>query len=235
VAANFSSTFNDLSTEFAKISGTTVYSTVGSTGGLYSQIVNGAPFNIFLAADEARVNALLASGLADSRNTLLYACGQLALARSRGESSFEAFRHELTCNTKKRLAIANPKTAPYGVAAQSVLRHLFGESFYSTQLHPTRIVSAKNASQAYQYVSSQQTEWGMVSLSAVTNNKSKTQLNYLIVPVEWYEPIRQTMTLLNRAKDNPQAAAFITFMQSEKARDIIEQSGYLSPNTACNR
>lgn len=219
VAANFTDTTRDLIAAFAEATGLEAVASYGSTGKLYAQIDNGAPFDVFLAADSERPMILEKSGqgVADTRFT--YAQGKLALW-SPAPGTFEDPESWLGSGDFSRLAIANPKTAPYGLAAQQVLSEMrLWEPLQE------RLVRGDSIAQTFQFVATANAESGFVALSQVRAwNEGEGSL--WLVPQAYYAPIEQQAILLTRSESNAAARQWLEFLRGPKARDIIEKSGY---------
>jgi molybdate transport system substrate-binding protein len=218
VATNFASTARALADSFSADTGHRVVVSDGSTGKLYAQIVNGAPFEVFLAADVERPRRLEAEGHAVAGSRFTYALGRLVLwspdaARVTGEDVLarEDFRH---------LAIANPELAPYGAAARALL-----ERTGLWDRLQRRIVRGEDIGQTFQFVATGNAELGFVALSQ-TQGRNGSQW---IVPPDRYEPIEQQAVWIERSRDDEAARAFLTFLRSEIARKRIEHAGYGVP------
>lgn len=216
VAANFTDAANELSTAFSEATGHQAILSFGSTGQLYTQITQSAPFEVFLAADTGRPALAVEEGLGVEGSVFTYAIGQLVLysideGRVTGPESLEA-------DDVRQVAIANPETAPYGKAAVEAMRSL---GVYDAL--QARLVQGQNIGQAYQFVETGNAEIGFVALGQIAQTTSGSRW---VVPQEHYEPIRQDAVLLKTGEDNPAAAAFITFLKGEAASAIIEDYGY---------
>ncbi|MGO2133907.1 molybdate ABC transporter substrate-binding protein [Marinobacter sp.] len=219
VAANFTDTTRDLIAAFGKATGLEAVASYGSTGKLYAQIDNGAPFDVFLAADSRRPELLEENGqgVADTRFT--YARGKLALW-SPEPGTFEDPKVWLKSGGFARLAIANPKTAPYGLAAQEVLTELnLWESLQD------RLVRGDSIAQTFQFVATENAQSGFVALSQVRAWDEKNGSLWLI-PQSYYSPINQQAILLSRSEDNEAARQWLEFLRGDNARAIIENYGY---------
>lgn len=220
VAANFTAPMRQIAAQFEQDTGNKAVLSFGATGQLVAQIGNGAPFELLLAADDATPAKLEQQGLAVRGTRFTYAIGKLVLwsamegyVDGRGEVLGKAnFAH---------LAIANPKTAPYGAAALETLNKL---DLYA-RLAP-RLVQGENISQAQQFVSTGNAELGFVALSQVWKDGKLTSGSAWIVPAHLYHPIRQDAVLLNQGAANPAARALLTYLTSNKARAIIRAYGY---------
>ena len=221
VASNFLNPFKQLIPVFQKQSGHSVRTVSGSTGKLYAQIMHGAPFEVFLAADSERPRLLEKNGQAVPTTRFTYAQGKIVLwsadpRRINGDGkSFlqrQNFRH---------LALANPKTAPYGKAAYTTLMRLnLWESISST------FVQGENISQTFQFVATGNAEVGFVALSQVMDPRLKMKGSRWIVPEHLYDAIDQDAVLLTRGQSQPAARALLQFLKSEPARNIIQSYGY---------
>lgn len=215
VASNFLAPLKEIVKAYNKLSFDYITISSGSTGKLYAQIVNGAPFDVFLAANAREPQRLEQGGFALNRFT--YARGKLALwSRTPGYLSPDP-EQVLKQGQYRRLAYANPKTAPYGAAAQAVIHRLGLQ-----QQLQGKIISGENVAQTYQFVASGNAELGFLALSQVMAYKDE----YWLVPEDWYPPIEQQAVLLKRAKDNLAAKDFLQFLQSKWAQEIIHAMGY---------
>jgi len=220
VAANFVGTLDRLGKAFGAESGDTLLVSSGSTGKLYAQIRNGAPYDVLLAADVEHPRRLEQEKLAVAGSRFTYARGQLALwSRDSGRVNTEA--SVLRTDSFKHLAIANPQTAPYGAAAQQVLAHL---GLWET-LTP-RLVRGEDIGQTFQFVQSGNAELGFVALAQIRQLKPEARGSFWLVPTRLYDPIQQQGVLLTRAKENAAARAFMTFLRSQRGREIIQADGY---------
>ena len=192
----------------------------GSTGQLFAQIVNGAPYDVFLAADRERPRRLADMGLGNAPFT--YAFGRLALWTREPGFIDSLTVSVLTRGDFRRLAIANPRLAPYGVAARETL-HALG-MWESLQ---AKIVFGENVGQAFAMAETRNAELGLVALSAAVAYTNIA--TYVSVPPEYHGPIRQDAILLNRGRDNPAALAFIDFLRGIDARRTIAEAGFELP------
>jgi molybdate transport system substrate-binding protein len=214
VAANFTAAMKEIARSFEQSSGHKVLISYGSTGKLYAQILHDAPFEVFLAADQKRPRLLEQQQLAEQRFT--YAVGKLALWSSDTERDVSA--EALGKNDFRRLALTNPKTAPYGAAAVTVMQRL---GLYET-LKP-KLVQGDNVTQTYQFVTTGSAQMGFVALAQIALDDSG---NAWEVPSELYDPIRQDAVLLTKGKENGAAVAFLEYLNSEAAGEIIRRYGY---------
>jgi molybdate transport system substrate-binding protein len=207
VAANFRQTAASMSAIFEAKTGHQVNLSSASTGILHSQITHGAPFDIFLSADNHSPTLLENQGYGVAGQRFCYARGQLILAG--GSGSLKDLG-----NSGLSLAIANPRTAPYGKAAQEVIRR----KEFSAGNNRT-LVQANNVVHAYQYLVT-----GSVDLSLVA--QSLTPGEGIAIPENWYTAIEQQALLLARAEKNPAALDYIKFLKSSQARALMTNAGY---------
>ena len=216
VATNFAAPTEQLTSLFEEESGHTVTLSFASTGQIYAQIVQGAPFDVFMAADQARPNMAERDGYAVPGGGFTYAVGRLALYSR--DSYFVRDEKTLRQGNFDRLAIANPNIAPYGLAAKKTLVAL---GMY--ELLKPKLVQGNSIAQAYQFVASGNVELGFVSLSQIINHRHGSRW---LVPQEFHPPLAQKVTLLAPGKDNAAAVEFLAFLKSSPARSIIEKYGY---------
>lgn len=219
VAANFTYATRDIIPLFEKASGHTVKVSFGSTGKLYSQIENGAPFEVFLAADSKRPMKAEKENLAVEKTRFTYAMGKLALWSPKS-GQFSDAESYLSKAAFAHLAIANPKTAPYGFAAQQVMEHL--DIWNKLQ---GKIVRGDSIAQTFQFAASGNAEIGFVALSQVKAWKEGAGSVWEI-PQAYYAPIEQQAVLLNKGETNPAASAFLEFLKGSEARLVISGYGY---------
>jgi molybdate transport system substrate-binding protein len=215
VAANFTEAMRAIARDFEQAAGHRVLISFGSTGKLYTQIINGAPFEVFLAADQQRPERLVQAGKAWDRFT--YASGRLVLW-SADAGTVDPDGRVLGSGAFDRLAVANPRTAPYGSAAMQVLDRLG----LSTGLRG-KLVRGESIGQTYQFVASGAARLGFVALAQVTPNPGGSRW---LVPRELYTPIRQDAVLLEAGRDRPAARALMDFLRGPAARSVIERFGY---------
>lgn len=220
VAANFTATMQGLVPLFEQQTGHKVLTSYGSTGKFFAQISNGAPFEVFLAADDETPARLERSGGAVSGTRFTYAIGRLVLwSRQVGvvDNNGEVLRRD----SFDRLAIADPRLAPYGAAAVQTLRSLG----LLERLQP-RFVTGENITQAHQFVATGNAPLGFVALSQVQVDGRIAEGSGWVVPASLHEPIVQQAVLLTVGRDNPAARALLDFLRSEPARSLIRRSGY---------
>jgi molybdate transport system substrate-binding protein len=219
VASNFLLTARLLEGEFERDSGHEVVIVSGSTGQLYAQIVNGAPYEVLLAADAERPRLLGQSGAGVVGSVFTYAVGRLALW-SRDEHRIDATSLATLDQARFRwFAIAEPDVAPYGTAAQQVLERLG----VFTLIEP-RLVRAQNIAQTFAMIETSNAELGLVALSQVLAYQGSG--SHQPVPAELHEPIRQDAILLRAGNGRPAATAFMMFLAGPAAAVLIERAGY---------
>ena len=222
VASNFLLPLKALVPEFERSSGYTVTTSAGSTGKLYAQIVNGAPFDVFLAADAARPERLVDEGLADRASRFTYARGRLMLWSNDPETAGADCRTLVANTGNGRIAIANTKTAPYGAAAREALHQL---DLWDTV--SSRIVYGENIGQTFQFVDTRNARFGFVALSQMRlrDADDPTGCGWQ-VPEAMHAPLEQQAVLLRAGQDNVAARAFLAYLASAGARDEIRRMGY---------
>jgi len=216
VAANFTKVAEEIAAAFKAKTGDDVELSFGATGQLYTQITQGAPFQVFLAADDQRPQKAVDEGHGVDGTVFTYAVGKLVLYGAAADVTAGA--DVLKAGDFQKLSIADPETAPYGAAAVETLKSL---DLYEA-LQP-KIVTAQNISQAQQFVESGSAELGFVALSQVIGADKGTQW---LGPAELYEPIRQDAVLLKTGENEPAARAFLDYLKSDEAVAIIKKSGY---------
>lgn len=220
VAANFASPIKIIAQEFERTTGHKAVLSFGGTGQFYAQIKNGAPFAVLLAADTLTPAKIEKEGLGVAGTRLTYAIGQLVLW-SKKPGLVDDQGEILKTDNFSKIAIANPKLAPYGFAAIEVLNHLG----IMSQVKP-KIVEGSNIAQAYQFVFSENASLGFVAMSQVYEDGKLKQGSGWIVPAKMYSPIKQDAILLNSGRNNPAAIALMTYLQSEAAKAVIHKFGY---------
>ncbi len=218
-ASNFRQPLQLLARSFEAESGHKVRISTASTGKLYAQIRHGAPYHLFLAADQKRPERLEQEGLAVPGSRFTYAVGQLTLWAPQHPFQGEP-KALLSQAGLQRFAIANPKTAPYGMAAQQTLKAMG----LWKQLQG-RLVQGENIAQTLQFIASGAAEMGFVARSQLSE-ETRSKGYHWMVPQTLYNPIRQDAILLRRGADNPAARAFHAFLQADSARALISTLGY---------
>lgn len=220
VASNFRVTAGEIVAAYTKYSGSDVRVSVASTSKLYAQIRNGAPFDVFLAADSRHPRLLQEAGFAVAGSRRTYATGGLVLW-SRDETDCRAALDNLG---KRRLAIANPQTAPYGVAAQ---QFLVAAGLWEA-VEP-RLVYGENVGQAMQFAATRNAQLGLVAASQAADPGAPQSSCAWRVPAGMHDAIEQQLVVLQRGGNNPQVAAFVEFLGGDTARGIMLEYGYGVP------
>ncbi|SIS70165.1 molybdate ABC transporter substrate-binding protein [Phaeovulum vinaykumarii] len=217
VAANFTDAATEIGAAFTAATGHAVTFSFGSTGQLYAQITQDAPFEVFLAADQARPEKAEADGLAVPGSRFTYAVGKLVLW-SADPTLIDGTEAALKAEGTDHIALADPVTAPYGAAAVEVM-----EALGVAQTLAPRLVQGKSISQTHQFVATGNATMGFVALSQVVGDETGSRWT---IPQDLYSPIRQDAVLLNKGADSEAALAFVDFLKGPQARAIIEKYGY---------
>lgn len=221
VAANFAEVVDRLKPEFERQTGHVLVATTSSTGKLYAQIKAGAPFHVMLSADMATPLRLEREGAAVAGTRVTYAVGKLALwSRSPGTVAADG-NATLRAGQFRHIAIANPALAPYGVAAREVM-----QATGTWQALQAKLVMGENIGQAHSMVASGAAELGFVALSAVQSPRAPAGGSFWEVPQSLYRPLQQDAVLLNPGRGNAAARAWLSFLQSPQARQLIQSYGY---------
>ncbi len=224
VAANFAAPMQKIAADFAADTGHTALISTGSTGKFYTQIKEGAPFEVLLAADDETPRKLASEGLAVKGQQFTYAKGKLVLWSAKA-GVVDAQGAVLTKGSFERLALANPKVAPYGAAAIETLKALGVLDAVSP-----KIVQGDNIAQAYQFVATGNAALGFVALSQVITPMAApdkpTQGAWWVVPSKYYTPILQDAALLKKGEANAAATALLKYLKGDKAKAVIKSYGY---------
>ncbi len=220
VAANFTAPIQAIAVDFEKDTGHKLIAAYGATGQFYTQIKNGAPFEVFLAADDSTPEKLEQEGDIVPGSRFTYAIGTLALWSVK-DGYVDPAGKVLEKNAFKHLSIANPKAAPYGLAATQVLNKLG-----LTDKVKNKIVEGQNITQAYQFVSTGNAELGFVALSQIYKDGKVSNGSAWIVPESLHDPIKQDAVILKKGENNPAAKALTEYLKGPKATEIIKSYGY---------
>lgn len=220
VAANFTGPMQVIAVLFERDTGHKASLAFGATGKFYAQIANGAPFEVLLSADDETPARLVREGLAVTGTSFTYAIGKLVLW-STNPKLVDDKGEILKKGGFKHLAIANPKTAPYGAAAMQTMSKLG----VVDSLKPL-FVQGENIAQTHQFVSTGAAELGFVAYSQVIKNGQVGSGSGWVVPGNLYDPIRQDAVILSKGKDKPAATALLNYMKGQKAQDVIKSFGY---------
>ena len=217
VASNFTEAIKDIALLFEQQTGHQVKLAFGSTGKHYAQIMNGAPFEVFFAADVKRARLLDEGGISQPGSRFTYAIGKVVLW-SPDPGLVDAKGDVLNHGDFRHVALANPKLAPYGRAAEQIL-----QAQGAWKRLQRRMVRGENIGQAYQFINSGNAELGFVAFSQIRRPDGSLQGSYWGPPQSLYKPIEQQAVLL---KESPVARQFLDFVRGEKARSIIRAYGY---------
>jgi molybdate transport system substrate-binding protein len=223
VAANFTAPAEQIVALFQKETGHTIKLSFGSSGKFTAQIKEGAPFDVFLAADEKNPKLLEEGGLAVANSRFVYALGKLVLWSAK-PGYVDDKGEVLKGSGFTKLAYADPKLAPYGLAAKETLDALGLWSAVQNKL-----VTGESITQTYQFAATGNAELAFIALSQITKEGKVNAGSSWLVPANLYSPIRQSAVQLSAAKDPVAAKAFLDFLKSEKAVAIIQSFGYGLP------
>ena len=220
VAANFTAPMRKIAQTFEQETGHKAILSFGSTGNFYAQIRNGAPFEILLSADDETPIKIEKEGLGVAASRFTYAIGKLVLWSK--QPGFVDDRGEILRSGKfQRIAVANPKLAPYGAAALETMTQLG-----VLQALQPKFVQGENIAQTFQFVATENAQLGFVALSQVMTDGRIAQGSAWTVPSSLHAPIRQDALLLVKGKDNPAATALMNFLQSVRSRLVTRSYGY---------
>ncbi|MFI8372528.1 molybdate ABC transporter substrate-binding protein [Pseudomonas helleri] len=220
VAANFTAPIQAIANDFEKDTGHKLIAAYGATGQFYTQIKNGAPFEVFLAADDSTPEKLEKEGETVPGSRFTYAVGTLALWSAK-DGYVDPEGQVLKEGTYQHLAIANPKAAPYGLAATQVL-----EKMGLTEKVKDKLVEGQNITQAYQFVSTGNAQLGFVALSQIYKDGKVSSGSAWIIPEALHDPIKQDAVILKKGANNPAAKALTEYLKGPKAAAIIKSFGY---------
>jgi len=218
-AANLANAIQKIATAFQRDTGHHANVSLGSTGKLYAQIRNGAPFEVLLSADEETPRKLEAEGLARPSTRFTYAFGQLVLWSA--QTGAVDARGDVLRQPRGKLAIADPRVAPYGAAAVEALKNLGVYAGWQPLL-----VQGESIGQAYQFAASGNAALAFVALSQVAENGLIARGSGWIVPATLYAPLQQDAVLLQPGADNPVASLFLAYLRSNAARAVLRGAGY---------
>jgi molybdate transport system substrate-binding protein len=219
-AANLQGVIKVLSTDFTKKTGIAVDPIIGASGNLVAQIRNGAPFDIFLSADMSFPQTLYIEGFAMAK-PVVYASGSLIICSTKN-IGFENWERLLLTPSIKKIAIANPKIAPYGIAAEEALE----KKGVLSEIQ-SKIVFGESISQVNTYITTGVVDLGFTTQSLVKDLQGKITLYYKTIDPKTYSPIQQGMVVLKHAAGNANAEKFYKYIQSPEAKKIFKEYGYL--------
>ncbi len=220
VAANFTAPMNVIATDFERDTGHKAKLAFGSTGRFYAQIKNGAPFQVLFSADDETPAKLAQEGLAEPASRFTYAIGSLVLWSAK-PGLVDANGAVLKSGKFNKLAIANPKTAPYGRAAIETLTKLGLLSIVEP-----KFVQGENIAQTFQFAQTGNADLAFVALSQVMKDGKVTEGSAWQIPADMHEPIRQDAILLNSGRGNPAAEALLKYLKTDKVKTVIRSFGY---------
>ena len=220
VASNFANVLKEIAVEFQKDTGHQLAITPGATGKFYAQISNGAPFDVFLSADDETPRKLAQEGKAIASSQFTYAIGRLALWSPNPEM-IDKNADILKTDKFKFIAIANAKVAPYGQAAVQTMQKLG----VLTKIEP-RVVQGESISQTYQFVSTGNAQLGFVALSQIFENGKVKTGSAWIVPEEMHEQLKQDAVILQSCKQTSVCQDLMDYLKSEKAKKMMASYGY---------
>lgn len=227
-ATNFIAPLKAIKTEFEKSTDHRLVLSFASSGKLFAQISNGAPFDVFLSADQVKPEKLGKLKLARSDSQFTYAIGRLVLWSNHSDvlsfdKSDSDIRSILNSSNYNKLTLANPRLAPYGQAAMEVIKALG-----AYESNKQRLVKGENIAQSFQFVQSGNASMGFIAFSQLLQNNENAKGSAWIVPQRLYKPIRQDAILTLRGAQNSAALAFYRFLQSDDAQALIQTFGYLA-------
>ena len=223
VAANMAGPMQKIAADFARASGHEAAVSLGSTGKFYAQVRNGAPFEVLLAADDETPAKLEREGFAVPGTRFTYATGRLALW-SADAAAVDAQGQVLRQPPKGRLAIADPRLAPYGAAAIEAMTKLGVLAAWQPHL-----VQGENIVQAFQFTATGNATLGFVALAQVMTDGHITRGSAWIVPARYHAPLRQDAVLLKPGQANPAAVALLNYLKGDAARATLRGYGYEFP------
>jgi molybdate transport system substrate-binding protein len=231
-ASDLSAAAKEIVADFEKRTGHTVKLTLGSSGNFYTQISNGAPFDVFLSADVAYVRDLEKAGLTEPGSSFVYGIGRIVLwvPRSSPIDVQTLGMKALLQPTARRIAIANPEHAPYGRAAVSAMER---SGVYTSV--KSKIVLGENISQTAQFVQSGAADIGIVALSLALTDTMKSQGKYFEIPLDSYPRMEQSAVMLKqagRAGHTAAARAFLETLRSAEGREVLQRYGFAIPSAA---
>jgi molybdate transport system substrate-binding protein len=224
VAANFAAPMQKIAQAFTQDTGHTALLAFGATGKFYAQIKHGAPFQVLLAADDETPAKLVAERLGQAGSAFTYATGRLALwSKQVGlvDDQGRVLQGPLSQQPHIKLALADPRLAPYGAAAVQTLTQL--GAWPRWQSH---VVQGENIAQTYQFVATENALLGFVAWSQVWVDGRVSQGSAWVVPQHLHEPLRQDALLLTKGKDQAAARALMTYLKGERAKAIMRAHGY---------
>lgn len=215
VASNFKNAMDVLIPIFEMESGHSVDVSTASSGKLFAQLRHGAPFDVFMSADTVKPQQLVKMGLAEPESAVIYATGRLVLWAPKARHVDRSYLH-----TSRSIAIANPRHAPYGMAAMDTIATLFPRTEHELALR-----SGENVGQAFQFVKAAHVDAGFVALSQV-RQLNIPEHQYWLVPDFCYTAIEQQAVITRHGKSNHASAEWLRFLKRKNTQEIIQQLGY---------
>ena len=230
-ASDLNFAFKEIVTEYEKTTGNHVKLTLGSSGNFFAQIQNGAPFDLYFSADIAYPRKLEEAGLTVSGSLYQYAVGRIVLwagleSRIDVTQGFEALREP----TVKKIAIANPKHAPYGRAAVAAM-----EYFKVYDQVKDKLVLGENISQAAQFIESGACDIGIIAFSLAVAPAMKSKGTYWEVPAEAYPALEQAAVILKSSKQQESAKSFLAFLKDAQGQAIMTRYGFVIPRSGADQ
>jgi molybdate transport system substrate-binding protein len=222
-AADLNAALTEIAASYEKSGGGAVRLSFGSSGNLFHQIQNGAPFDVFFSADLDYPNKLIKAGLAEKSSFYRYAVGQLVLWVP-ASSPLDLEHHGMNIvldPTVKKISLANPAHAPYGRAAVAALRH-----FELYEKVSDRFVLGENVSQAAQFAESGNAQIGFVALSHALAPGMKEKGRYWIIPQDSYPALQQAVVILSHSSKKSDAAAFVDYLKKPESAEVLRRYGF---------
>jgi molybdate transport system substrate-binding protein len=225
-AADLNFAFREIVADFEKKTGNTVKLSLGSSGNFFAQISNGAPFDLYFSADISYPKKLEEAGLAEPGTLYMYAVGRIVVWVSKGSPidvgalGIKSLQHP----SVKKIAIANPKHAPYGRAAVAALEH-----FKVYEAVKDKLVLGENISQTAQFVQTGSADIGIIALSLAVAPVMKENGTHWEVPLEAYPRLKQGAVVLKAAKDVKTARAFLDFIKGPEGAAALKRYGFFLP------
>jgi len=224
-AANLTYALDALDAAYLKANpGDDITAVIGSSGNLFAQITNGAPIDVFLSADTDYPKKLAAAGAADSATLTTFATGRLAFWTTKPDLAVADIATALADPRVKHIAIANPRTTPYGLAARQTLTAL---GLWKTAAD--KLVIGDNITQTAQFVETGNADAGFVALSLLLSSNYKNKGSYHEVPAALYDPLNQGAVVTQHGAANPAAKRYLAFLKSRDAKQVLERFGYNVP------
>lgn len=224
VATNFAPVLARLSEHYSNSSNSEIEAISGSTGKLFAQIANGMHVDVFLAADQERPNRLVRNGLAHEDSKVTYAQGRLVWWQPNARPTFHPPKPRVVGPEVRYIALAQPKIAPYGLAAQQALKQCF---HYESER--VRFVFGENVGQTFAQIVTGNADAGFVALTNMRQAPSINSSTYELVPQHCHDPINQDAVVVRSGENESQAKHFLRFLRKETTKEVIRQFGYDVP------